>query len=196
MFRKSKKVIYRLWHNKSAKGRVGYIGKDTDFPRRIRLSRRRKDKKCSKLYAALNKYPEEVWKVEVLSSGFCTNAALAKAEIEYIAKLDSVRKGYNITRGGEGFLSSHSEVTKNKIRRSLQGRALSEETKIKISKALIGREKSELTRYKLRLAHLGKRLSAVHRRKLSKAHMGKRASRSHCRAISLALMGNTNAKRS
>lgn len=113
------RAVYRFWHNKSAKGRIGYIGKDTKYPRRARLSLSAR-KGCIKLYEALKKYPTNVWKIEVLASGFRTNAALNKAEIFYIKKFGSVENGYNITKGGDGGLGwqkgrKHSEQTKKKL---------------------------------------------------------------------------------
>ena len=64
---KIRRAIYRLSHEGSDAGRVGYIGKDKHFPSRIRFERRRKEKGCTKLYAALNKYPLALWRAELVN---------------------------------------------------------------------------------------------------------------------------------
>jgi hypothetical protein len=100
--RKYKKVIYRFWHNQSAKGLVGYIGKDSYHPKRYSIKARVSCSKNTKLYNALKKYPVELWHREVLASGFETTEELNAAEIFFIAKFDSMNRGYNCSAGGEG----------------------------------------------------------------------------------------------
>lgn len=161
---KLNRVVYRFWHNKSTRGCVGYIGKDSKYPRRANLSKRIKDTGCSKLYQALNKYPLKFWKTEVLASGFRTIETLNKAEIFYIRKFDSRNKGYNITKGGDGGPGWR------------KGRKLSLETKKKLSRINQGRnhpkwgiKDSLKTRLKKsrsskgNRANLGKRFSTKHK---------------------------------
>src|ERR1035437_5084579 len=117
MDRKINRAIYRFWHDLSAAGRVGYIGKDTYYPYRANFNRRRREKKTRKLYRALNKYPFSVWHIDILASGFRSEKTMNKAEIFWIKKFDSKNKGYNCTEGGEGTVGfKHSEETKIKLR--------------------------------------------------------------------------------
>jgi group I intron endonuclease len=114
---RTRRVIYRIWHDKSSAGRVGYIGKDTAYPKRLNLLRRVKEKGCPKLYRAFKKYPMSVWRKEILVSGFRSDTTLNKAEIYWIKKYDSKNKGYNCTDGGDGRSgSSPSAKTRKKLR--------------------------------------------------------------------------------
>ena len=56
--------------------------------------------KCTKLYYALNKYPHEEWKQEVLREFETSNEALA-AERQIIKETDAIANGYNIHEGGD-----------------------------------------------------------------------------------------------
>ena len=149
------KVIYRIWHNESDRGKVGYIGKDARYPSRVNLLRRQKDSRYPKLHSALNKYPLHLWNVEILASGFETNEALIIAEKHWIKEFDSKNKGYNCTDGGEGLLGfKHSAATK--IKMSASNRI-----------AQLGKRASPETRMKMRLARLGHPVSQETRAKLS-----------------------------
>lgn len=170
---KINRVIYRLWHDKSAKGRVGYIGKDSYYPRRSNLFRRRKDTHSTKLYRALKKYPPSLWHVEILESEFKSNEELNVAEIFFIKKFDSKNKGYNCTDGGEGQWGRKvSEESRIKMRNSHLGKKLPLKQRLKIGKANMGHAVSLETREKLREANLGKKLSEEHKEKLRLAHLG------------------------
>ncbi len=167
-------MVYRFWHSRSAKGRVGYIGKDKHHPRRFDLTRRAKDSACRKLYRALKKYPAKIWRKEILASGFRTDAALTKAEIFHIAKVDSKRKGYNCTDGGGGLLNPSAE-TRARMSQAMKGE----------NNPFWGKTHSAETLAKLRILNArkgennpnwGKILSAEHRAKLSESHKGKKFS--------------------
>jgi group I intron endonuclease len=201
---KSNRAIYRLWHNESSAGKVGYIGKDTNYPRRINLVRRLKEKNCPKLYRALRKYPLNVWHKEILAFGFQSDEPLNRAEIFYIAKFDSKRKGYNCTDGGEGRSGSspslktrkklsklnkgkrigkkasfyghkHSPETKAHWSEIRKGRKLSSRAKAILLKSLIGRKVSKETKAKIGAAQKGKIVSKETRIKISLANAGHRA---------------------
>lgn len=167
---KIKRVVYRLWHNKSPRGRVGYIGKDTMYPRRVNLFKRSKNKGCPKLYQGFQKYHFSVWKVEILAAGFKSNKSLNKAEIFYIKKFDSINKGYNILKGGDGGPGWR------------KGRRLSEQTKKKLSEInkgsnhpKFGKKDSLETRKKKSLSakgnkgNSGKKFSNAHKDGIRKA---------------------------
>jgi NUMOD3 motif-containing protein len=151
---KTTRVIYRLWHNKSAFGRIGYVGKDSHYPSRVYLVRRAKDKDSPKLYLALKKYPLKFWDIQVLQSGFRKESTLNKAEIFYIKKYDSKNKGYNCTDGGDG----------------KTGWSPSPETRAKLSKIAKNRKYSLETRRKLSLSHMGIKHSAESKAKIGRAN--------------------------
>lgn len=196
---KINRVVYRLWHDKSAAGRIGYIGKDKYHPSRWNLLARRKQKGCRKLYNALFKYPLKVWNKEILARGFRSDAALSKAEIFFIKKFDSKNKGYNLTDGGEGTAGMKlSAAHKRKIAKAITGRKFSAESKAKMSlaqtgntkgaghklskaarkaiskrmqgnKFCVGRKHSEETKRKIGDGNRGKTYSAATRKRMSKA---------------------------
>src|SRR5216684_5056367 len=116
--RKINRVIYRLWHNKSPRGLIGYIGKDKFHPARFNLDdRKRNEKETKLLYRALNKYSLSFWHTDVLESGFSSDASLDEAEKVWISKFESNGKGYNLTNGGEGSSGRiMAESTKKKLR--------------------------------------------------------------------------------
>jgi len=167
---KINRVIYRLWHNKSPHGKVGYIGKDKYWPTRSHLNRRKKEKGCKKLYRAFKKYSLKFWHADIIATHFRSDAALAKAEIFYIKKFGSKNKGYNCTDGGEG----------------CSGRIVSEETKRKMSNAQKGEKghnwgkpcpravRIKISKNNAR-HNLGLKFSKEVRKKLSVAHLGQKA---------------------
>lgn len=167
---KPNRAVYRLWHNESDRGRTGYVGKDSHWPRRGNLTKRAECKGCPKLYFAFQKYPIAMWFVEVLASGFRSLAALNRAEKRFIKKFNSRIYGYNITIGGDGGPGWK------------KGRKLSSATKLKLS--LINRGKNNpkwgmkdslKTRSKKRAAAQG-----------NKANSGRRFSKSHKSGIGAA----------
>jgi group I intron endonuclease len=66
---------------------------------------------CSKLYAAMNKYGIEKFRIDTLEE--VDDAFLNILEAEYIKKYKSVECGYNLREGGDA--SPHCEETKQKI---------------------------------------------------------------------------------
>jgi group I intron endonuclease len=166
---KYNRVIYRFWHNRSSRGRIGYVGKDTKYPRRARLCLRER-KGCPKLYAALMKYPIKFWKIEILVSGYKSNEGLNKAEIFYIQKFNSVADGYNVTKGGDGGPGwckgcKVSEKTKEKLSQINKGK----------NHPKWGKKDSFKTRMKKSVAAKG-----------NKGNLGKRFSIKHKRGIAIA----------
>lgn len=110
-------VVYRIWAEHSETSRVGYIGKDTDYPSRLYLKCRVKERSSRKLFAAFQKYPLLSWHVEILEAGFDSFEDLAAAEIKWIAYFDSKNKGYNCTDGGEGVVGLVQSEEAKKSRR-------------------------------------------------------------------------------
>jgi group I intron endonuclease len=145
--KKVNRVVYRLWHDLSEKGRVGYIGKDKYHPSRWNLKSRSKQKNSKKLFLALQKYPIKVWNKDILASGFRSDKTLIKAEIYWIKKFDSKNKGYNCTDGGEGtsglIISDETRAKFSKLRmgnQNLKGHKFSAEWRANISKAGKGKQ--------------------------------------------------------
>src|SRR5271157_2466122 len=184
MDKRINRVIYRLWHNRSISGGVGYIGKDKRYPNRVNLDSRKKDKNCLKLYRALNKYPLSVWRTEILAQGFRTDKALSKAEIFYIKKFKTKVKGYNCTDGGEGN-SGHlvSAEAREKMSKAHRGRKLSAEHIAKMIKSRKGYRHSVRTKAKISKAHRGMRLSSETIAILRATHIGKKLSVEHIAKI-------------
>lgn len=60
----------------------------------------------SKLIPALIKYGIDQFDVYIHSANHSSKEELNNAEIELIAKLDSIKNGYNIMPGGQGFISN------------------------------------------------------------------------------------------
>jgi hypothetical protein len=180
MSRKINRVVYRFWHDKSIRGRAGYIGKDKYHPSRFNIFNRVKNKRHIKLYGALKKYPASIWRREILASGFRTDAGLVKAEIYWIAKFNSYNKGYNCTKGGGGHSAGASDETKRKMSLAHTGKKLSKEhrKKLSISKmgnaSRLGQKHTPETLLKMSLAKKGKRFSKKHRQNLREAWKNRR----------------------
>lgn len=178
--RKINRVIYRFWHNKSARGRIGYIGKDKYHPSRFNISHRIGRKKHVRLCGALEKYPVKIWRKEILADGFKTDKSLSEAEIFWIAKFNSYEKGYNCTKGGDGHAAGVSEETRAKMSAAQTGKKLSDDHKRNLSKSKMG-NKSRLgirhtpeTILKMSLAKKGKKFSKEHKENLRKAWENRR----------------------
>lgn len=129
-------VIYKIT---SPSNRV-YIGKTTNFKKRISSY---KNYRCSKqpmLYSSLHKYGWDYHNVEIIDKFSGTNDYADGKEIFWVRSFMShVKKwensdykydrGLNLTDGGSGVLGN------NRPKYSLRGRPLSEETKKKLSDA-------------------------------------------------------------
>lgn len=205
------RAIYRLHHNQSERGLVGYIGKDTRYPKRVNLAQRAKNSHHPKLFAALNKYPLKLWHVDILETGFEDDKSLSLAEVKWIAEFDSKNKGYNCTDGGEGLSGyQHSLETRKRISESNRvaqtGKHHTEETKNRMSLAHIGHSVSEETRRKMsekkmsvesrekiREANKRRIVSNETKQKLSLAAQQRTQSAETKNKISVALKGNRNA---
>lgn len=150
---------------------------------------------------AYKKYGKKNFKREILE--YCNESNWSKREKYWIEKLNTYKKGYNMTIGGEGTLGLKlSDEIKKKISDSKMGRPswnkgkkgiYSDETrnnwsnkrkkifpsdahKLKISKANKGRIKSDAEIEKLSLAKIGNKNPAIRidvREKVSKSLKGK-----------------------
>src|SRR5665213_2598409 len=194
---KINRVVYRLWHDFSDKGRIGYIGKDSYWPRRSNLCYRKNRNDQPKLCSALEKYSIKLWRKEVLADGFGSNEELSQAEMLYIKKFDSKNRGYNCTEGGEGSMGVIiSEETRKRIREAssgknhrLFGKHHPIKTRRKISQAHIGMRYSEETKRKVGKASRGREVSLQTRNKISQSLKGRKFSKETRKKLSEALKG-------
>lgn len=93
--------VYKITNIQNKKSYIGYA---KDIEERWKAHKYRafhQSKEYEKtLYRAFRKYGLENFKFEVLM--LCDEDSLAKKEIEFIAKYDTYKNGYNETTGGEG----------------------------------------------------------------------------------------------
>lgn len=98
-----------------------YIGLDTAPS--YKLSRWAKHQSSAngnsktKLHTAMRLHGMNQCKIEIIEDGFSTIGSLALAEIEYIKKFNSYRKGLNSTPGGDGLgRADLTKVTEDELR--------------------------------------------------------------------------------
>lgn len=95
--------IYVITNKINSKTYVGYDTGPVEQLRRWRLHcALKKPKHQSKLFNAMSKYGVEHFSVEVVAQA-TTNEELKQLEKDWIRKLDSIKNGYNIRSGGQGF---------------------------------------------------------------------------------------------
>lgn len=152
-----------------------------------------------KFHQAIRQYGEKNFELRIIAKEVGLDIINYTEEF-YISKYDSIRKGYNVSKGGTGGGWNHSEETKLGISRTLRGREFSKEHREALGKAskaswakLSPKERSEKAK---KLAE-GRsyewtdemRLAASERMKGDKRNLGKRhgpLSRFHKQAISKA----------
>lgn len=85
------------------------------------------------LYSAMRKYGVEAFAIECLET--CDGIEIAKRlEVRHIAQLGTMKGGYNMTAGGDGFRALiRTDEHKRKIGLAHEGKVLSEETKRKLA---------------------------------------------------------------
>jgi group I intron endonuclease len=77
---------------------------------------------------AIKKYGKENFIKEILEDGISCMQILSEREIYWINEYNSTDHsiGYNITKGGEGFRSNHTQEAKDKIRKFYKGKSYEE----------------------------------------------------------------------
>lgn len=123
-----------------------YIGQTTNEKNRKSQHKKSSATLETKLARAFRKYGYDNFEYEVLIKFNPTSdlvklkRVLDKLEMRYIALYNSVEKGYNITKGGEGVLGfKHSEETKAYISKCSKEH-MTPEAREHLSKILTGRE--------------------------------------------------------
>ena len=154
-------LLYVIKNKINAKVYVG-ITKDTlDRRWTEHTSKARCGKQRYALYNAMRLYGVENFSIEVLAE-YSNWEDLCSAEIAKIAELDSVKSGYNMTKGGEGQLGRVcSEQVKQKLSRLNRGKQLSSEHRAKISLANKGKAHTQAHKAKIGLANKGRKSPAV-----------------------------------
>lgn len=150
-------AVYKITNTVNGKT---YIGQSNDPKKRLKehLGQHRPD--CWKLKKAIIKYGRESF-VMVVLSWYATQQSANEAEIAAIAAHDSIKRGYNISAGGNGpgvgeanhmfgkkrpDLAEWNKQTKTGVKWTeeqkarLRGRIMSEETRAKKSKAMTGKK--------------------------------------------------------
>lgn len=124
--------IYKITNNLN--GKI-YIGKTTGsvekrFQRHCRLYSR-----CPKLAQAIIKYGPESFSIETIDTANSVDE-LNKKEIKWIDELNSIKKGYNLTHGGDG--GSPTKETRDKISKANKGKKRTLELKRSFSEQRSG----------------------------------------------------------
>jgi len=92
--------VYRIFTSSSDSGRHGYVGQNkTSLYDRLK-THKRESTCCRALHAAFAKYGLAAFQIEVLESNIPL-ASLSDREIHWISVLDTYKKGYNLTIGGD-----------------------------------------------------------------------------------------------
>lgn len=146
----------------------------------------------SKFYNALRKYGSGSFQWKIIDTAN-TLEELNKKERRYIAELDSIKRGYNISPGGAGGdnFTNHpnKEEIRLKISRATTGIKRSEEFKKQNRERQIGRVISPETIEKLRKKLKGKIKSQEHKDKIRQSLTGRSVPEEVRDKISAALKG-------
>jgi group I intron endonuclease len=143
------------------------------------------------IYNAMYKYGFESFTFEIIDEAAQNQEELNSKEIYYISFYNSTDPniGYNIDCGGNKTVVT--DITRDKISKTLTGRKLSQKTKDKISKSHIGKVHTLEHNDNVSKSLSGKKLSQNHINKLSNAHIGKKLSQDHIDKIIKSKKGKT-----
>lgn len=138
-----------------------------------------------RIHHAIRKYGDVAFRIDILESKCETKQQLDVVEVFWIAELQTDKKGYNISPGGNGT----SEETRLKLSEAHKGqtagklgRVWTKESRDKVSASvsaaqrgtnnhMFGKQHSEATLAKMRIAHSN--ISEETRSKMSAARLGK-----------------------
>ena len=141
-----KGVIYKITHRET--GRV-YVGKTRNFKKRIRGHKYAAKNKGTKnegqpIIRAIREYGEDAFDYEIIyaSQEFAGleeyNKHMNIMEQRYIKMYDSIRNGFNLTKGGSGMLGyTLPKESRNLIGKANKGRTISESHKDAIRQAAL-----------------------------------------------------------
>ena len=118
--------VYRIFNTATG---ASYVGSTKSIRSRINghIRSLRTGRHCNpKLQNAWDKYGEDAWVFSILE--YCPPADLVRCEQDWVARLDTIGKGYNLQEPGDACYGSKG-----------LGRVTSEETRKRLSVALKGR---------------------------------------------------------
>lgn len=131
----------------------------------------------SKFYNTIRKYGADSFSWEIIDDTASTTQELNEKECHYIASLDAIELGYNISSGGTGGDNFTNHPNKEEIRRKISeantGRKMSEEFKKQNRERQIGRVISPETIEKRRRKMKGKAKSEDHKQKIRQSLLGR-----------------------
>ena len=92
--------IYKITNTINGKIYVGQTVQSVKNRWKQHVNEAYAEAKCAHLHAAIRKYGEDNFNIEVIES--CPQELLDEREIYWIKELDTVNVGYNLTSGGKG----------------------------------------------------------------------------------------------
>ena len=120
---------------------------------------------------AIEKYSWHNFEHIIIPTVYETIEELNKAEQEMIIEVDSFKRGYNSTTGGDFHIKS--KETCRKISQSKMGHTVSEETREKLRQANLGKKYSDETKRKHSISSKGFKHTASSKLKLRNSHIKK-----------------------
>ena len=129
-----------------------------------------------KIYNALKKYGYADFDIRIIEMCDATTPqdVLDQKETSWIQHLNSIENGYNLKEGGSR--GKHSLVSREKMRKSQQGKTTSQVVIEKIRKTMTGKKRSLEFGQKISLRQLGRTLDDTTKHRISAARTGQRDS--------------------
>lgn len=180
--------IYRITHKESGKS---YVGLSVDIYARWKQHKSfARTGRKSAIYSALSKYGVDAFTFDVIEE--CDKNSLEERERHWIAELNTVENGYNLTFGGESN-KDVSQSTRQKMSLAQTGKKQSEETRQKRAEKLRGikrtAEQNAAKSALMRGVGKGRKLSDEARAKIGKPFLGKKHSEESKQKMSAAKVG-------
>lgn len=154
----------------------------------------------SYFYNAINKYGWNNFEHIVLVDNLeLEDANYFEKELIKIFNTQNNQFGYNLDSGGDA--KTHSEITKQRISKTLKGQKRSEETLYKLSISHKGKKRNPEAVRKTAEANRGKKLSAWHKRRISESMRNNKHGQGYIHSdeakqkISTKLKGNMNGRK-
>ena len=176
-------AVYQIFNSLTMKS---YVGSSVNVERRWREHKRdlrRKKHSSIKFQNSWNFHGPDVWIWKILQNG--KKDQLPWLEALWMAKLDSVDNGYNVTKitiEGNRVIRTFSEITREKLKIAGSKQVVTEETRKKMSESGKLRVASEETRRKM--SESKRNISEETRRKMSTSSKGRRHSTESRKKIS------------
>lgn len=130
-------TVYKATNRTNGKCYIGITSRSAAVRWNEHLSRARCGVRNSRLYAAIRKYGDDVFDLEVVAKAD-TEDAVRELERQHISKSDSYAGGYNCNLGGVGFIVFPKHI-REKISMAQKGKTISLESRRKMSLAKLGK---------------------------------------------------------